>query len=184
MLTGVGGTTPSRSLGPCPAVLTRTVSCKHTTPPTSLFPSNNPASPSSAQQVPRLFVSFVLAGRVGRMQRNRGPLAMNHNARRDNVPNIFRDDINRHKIEFPSLVRLARLTGPDTADIATLRPQVHCRFDVPAPSVHPFRSPCHSAPALPTASKSVDRTWPPWPRAEARPTLPGVSSFSSFSWNS
>src|SRR5580692_619568 len=76
---------------------------------------------------------------------------MHYNFRRNDVPDVFGNNVDCKKIELPSPVRLARLTGPHAADIAPLRREMHCRFNL-----HP-----HQAAAV-VDDHVVTRRLSPW----------------------
>lgn len=83
----------------------------------------------STQQIPRLSVSFVLAARAGRTERYCAQSLVHHESCRDNVPNVFRNDINRQEIKVAWLIRPDRVAGPDPANVA-LPSAADCRFDL------------------------------------------------------
>ena len=52
------------------------------------------------------------------METNPAYFSVDHYFCRDDVPNVFRNDINRQKVEFSWMVRLARVAGLDPAIVA------------------------------------------------------------------
>src|SRR6202795_3723700 len=80
--------------------------------------------------MPSLFIRLVLAGRVGGVETNAAPFPVDHESRRDDVPNALRDDVGCQEIEFSWLVRLARTVRLDPTDITTSRDPLDCRLDL------------------------------------------------------
>src|SRR5271156_1398389 len=76
-------------------------------------------SHSSPQQIPGLFIPRILAVRVRRIETNPAPFSMNYQFRRDDVPDVFGDDVGGEEVEFSQPVRLAGAAGLRPTHIAT-----------------------------------------------------------------